>query len=207
MFRLIPREESFFDLFEQGARNAHDGALALQDLLADFRDVEAKAAKIKEIEHNGDRITHETMTRLNKTFITPFDREDIHELISKLDDVVDFIDAAVTRMLLYRITEATPDSREMARVLVEATAILVNLLTRIRTDMKTDAVLQMCIEVNTKENDGDRILQHALGGLFENGLDTATIIKWKDIYEGLEAATDRCEDVANIVEGIAVKNA
>jgi hypothetical protein len=207
MFRLIPREESFFDLFEQGAHNAHAGALALQDLLADYRDIEAKAAKIKEIEHNGDRITHETMTRLNKTFITPFDREDIHELITRLDDVMDLIDASVTRMILYKITEPTEDAREMARVLVEATAILVNLLTRLRTDMKTEAVLQMCIEINTKENDGDRILQHALGSLFENHLDPATIIKWKDIYEGLEAATDRCEDVANIVEGIAVKNA
>jgi len=207
MFRLIPREESFFDLFEQGARNAHDGALALQDLFADFRDVEAKAAKIKEIEHNGDRITHETMTRLNRTFITPFDREDIHELISKLDDVMDLIDASVSRMVLYRIQTIPDDAKAMAQVLVEATKILVDLLSHLRTDLKTEAVLQMCIEVNTKENDGDRILHHALGGLFENGLDTATIIKWKDIYESLEAATDRCEDVANIVEGIAVKNA
>jgi hypothetical protein len=207
MFRLIPREESFFDLFEEGARNAHAGALALQALLADYQDIAAKAAKIKEIEHNGDRITHETMTRLNKTFITPFDREDIHELITRLDDVMDLIDASVTRMILYKITEPTADAKAMAQVLVEATAILVKLLSQLRKNMKTEAVLEMCIAVNTKENEGDRLLHHALGELFENGLDPATIIKWKDIYEGLESATDRCEDVANIVEGIAVKNA
>ncbi|MEK7477653.1 MAG: DUF47 domain-containing protein [Candidatus Coatesbacteria bacterium] len=207
MFRLIPHEESFFDLFEEGARNTHAGALALAELFADFRDVEAKAAKIKEIEHNGDRITHETMTRLNKTFITPFDREDIHELITRLDDVLDLIDASVSRMILYRVQTIPDDAKAMAQVLVESTKILVDLLSRLRHDMKTAAILQMCIEVNTKENEGDRILHHALGGLFENGLDPATIIKWKDIYESLESATDRCEDVANIVEGIAVKNA
>ena len=207
MFRLIPREESFFDLCEAAAKNVHATAIALREMFADWSQAAEKAAIIKELEHNGDKLTHDTMTRLNKTFITPLDREDIHTLITRLDDVTDLIDAAVTRMMLYKITAPTEDAKKMAQVLVEATAILLNLLPTLRHDMNPEKVLQMCIEVNTKENDGDRVLQHALASLFENGMDPILIIKWKDIYETLETASDRCEDVANIVEGIAIKNA
>jgi predicted phosphate transport protein (TIGR00153 family) len=207
MFRLIPREETFFDYFEQAARNVHEGAVALASLFDNFDDAENRAARIKEIEHVGDKITHDTITRLNKTFITPIDRDDIHKLISRLDDVIDFIDAGVSRMILYKIEKPTEEAKALSRVLVEATAILVDLLPRLRHGTGTEEVHQLCIEINTKENDGDRILQHALAALFNSNFDTATIIKWKDVYENLEAATDRCEDVANIVESIALKNA
>jgi predicted phosphate transport protein (TIGR00153 family) len=207
MFRLIPREESFFDLFEAASKNVHETALELRALFADWDQAPAHAARIKELEHNGDKLTHDTMTRLNKTFITPLDREDIHTLITRLDDVTDLIDAAVTRMMLYRVPGPTEDAKKMAQVLVEATSILVDLLPTLRHDMNCEKVLQMCIDVNTKENDGDRVLQHALATLFNDGLDPILIIKWKDVYEALETATDRCEDVANIVEGIAIKNA
>jgi hypothetical protein len=207
MFRLIPHEESFFDLFEVASKNVYATAVALQEMFSDWGQAPAKAAAIKELEHEGDKLTHETMTRLNKTFITPLDREDIHKLITRLDDVTDLIDAAVTRMMLYKIAAPTQDAKEMARVLVEATAILVDLLPALRHDMNCEKVLQLCIDVNTKENDGDRILQHGLAGLFNDNLDATLIIKWKDIYETLETATDRCEDVANIVEGIAIKSA
>jgi hypothetical protein len=207
VFRLVPREEAFFDMFEQAARNAHEGALALAEMFADFSDADAKAARIKAIEHAGDKITHDTVTKLNQTFITPIDRDDIHKLISRLDDVIDLIDSAVGRMMLYKIRQPTDDVKALAGVLVDATAILVDLLPRMRRRTNAKELHQMCIDVHTKENDGDRIMQHALASLFEGKLDPVTIIKWKDVYENLEAATDRCEDVANIVESIALKNA
>jgi hypothetical protein len=207
MFGLLPREQIFFDLFEQAAKNVHDGALALAALLEDFRDVAAKAQKVKDIEHAGDKITHTTIEKLNKTFITPLDREDIHELICRLDDILDLIDTAVSRMVLYKIEKPTDDAKALARVLVDATKIIVELLPQMRNLKQTDALIQRCIQIHTQENEGDRIEQHALAALFENGHDPTTIIKWKDIYEDLESATDRCEDVANVIEGIVLKNA
>ena len=207
MFSLIPKEMVFFDLFEDAAKNAHQGALALQDLLADFTNVPDKVRKIKDIEHAGDRITHTTIEKLNQTFITPLDREDIHELICRIDDILDLIDTAVARMHLYKIDKPTEDARALARVLVDATKIITELLPKMRSMKLSSALLQHCIEIHTKENEGDRIEQHALAALFENGHDPIFIIKWKDIYQELEAATDRCEDVANVIEGIVLKNA
>ena len=207
MFSLIPKEMVFFDLFEEAARNAHEGACALLDLLNDFRDVPAKVKKIKDIEHAGDKITHTTIEKLNQTLITPLDREDIHELICRIDDILDLIDTAVARMHLYKIKEPTDDAKALARVLVDATKIITDLLPKMRSMKLSSSLLQHCIEIHTKENEGDRIEQHALAALFENGHDPIFIIKWKDIYEELEAATDRCEDVANVIEGIVLKNA
>ena len=207
MFSLIPKEPVFFELFERAAKNVNDGAVALNELLSDFTEVPVKAQRIKDIEHAGDKITHETIERLNKTFITPLDREDIHELISRLDDIIDLIDTAVARMVLYKIDKPTEDAKALARVLVNATKIIQGLLPQMRNLKRTDALIQQCIEVHTQENEGDRIEQHALAALFENGQDPLMIIKWKDIYEDLESATDRCEDVANVIEGIVLKNA
>jgi len=207
MFSLIPKEMVFFDLFEEAAKNAHEGALALQDLLNDFHDVPAKVKRIKDIEHAGDKITHTTIEKLNQTFITPIDREDIHELICRIDDILDLIDTAVARMYLYKVKEPTDDAKALAKVLVDATKIITELLPKMRSMKLSSSLLQHCIEIHTKENEGDRIEQHALAALFENGHDPIFIIKWKDIYEELEAATDRCEDVANVIEGIVLKNA
>jgi predicted phosphate transport protein (TIGR00153 family) len=207
MFSLIPKEMVFFDLFEEAAKNAHQGALALADLLDDFRNVAEKVKKIKDIEHAGDKITHTTIEKLNQTFITPLDREDIHRLISRIDDILDMIDTAVNRMYLYKIDKPTDDAKALARVLVKATGIIITLLPKMRHLKLSSSLLQDCIEIHTQENEGDRIEQHALASLFENGHDPIYIIKWKDIYEELEAATDRCEDVANVIEGIVLKNA
>jgi len=207
MFSLIPKEMVFFDLFEDAAKNAHQGALALVDLLEDFRSVPEKVRKIKDIEHAGDKITHTTIEKLNQTFITPLDREDIHELICRIDDIIDLIDSAVARMHLYKIDKPTEDAKALARVLVKATQIIIELLPKMRNLKLSSSLLQDCIAIHTQENEGDRIQQHALASLFENGHDPIFIIKWKDIYEELEAATDRCEDVANVIEGIVLKNA
>jgi uncharacterized protein len=207
MFSLIPKEQVFFDLFEQAAKNVHDGALALADLLEDFRDIPGKAKKVKDIEHAGDKITHTTIEKLNKTFITPLEREDIHELICRLDDILDLIDTAVNRIMLYKIEKPTEDAKALGKVLVHATQIITELIPQLRNLKRTDALIQQCIAIHTQENEGDRIEQHALAALFENNHDATTIIKWKDIYEDLEEATDRCEDVANVIEGIVLKNA
>ncbi len=207
MFSLIPKEMVFFDLFEEAAKNAHLGALALADLLENYVDVASKVKKIKDIEHAGDKITHTTIEKLNQTFITPIDREDIHRLISRIDDILDMIDTAVNRMFLYKIDKPTDDAKALAKVLVKATKIIIDLLPKMRNLRLSSSLLQDCIEIHTQENEGDRIEQHALASLFENGHDPIFVIKWKDIYEELEAATDRCEDVANVIEGIVLKNA
>ncbi len=207
MFSLIPKEQVFFDLFEQAAKNVHDGALALEELLENFRDIPEKVKKVKDIEHAGDKITHTTIEKLNKTFITPLDREDIHELICRLDDILDLIDTAVNRIMLYKIENPTDDAKALGKVLVHATKIIMELVPQLRNLKRTDSLIQQCIAIHTQENEGDRIEQHALAALFENGHDPLTIIKWKDIYEDLEEATDRCEDVANVIEGIVLKNA
>jgi predicted phosphate transport protein (TIGR00153 family) len=207
MFSLVPKEQVFFDLFEQAAKNVHDGALALAELLENFRDTAEKAKRIKDIEHAGDKITHTTIEKLNKTFITPLEREDIHELICRLDDILDLIDTATSRMVLYKIDKPTEDAKALGKVLVHATKIITELVPQLRNLKHTDALIQQCIAIHTQENEGDRIEQHALAALFENGHDPVLIIKWKDIYEDLESATDKCEDVANVVEGIVLKNA
>ncbi len=197
----------FFDLFETAARNVHQGAMALADLFEHYTDLEAKVTRIKEIEHNGDKITHDTILKLNQTFVTPLDRDDIYRLITRLDDIIDLIDGSVGRMVLYKIQQPTDDLKKLAAVLVGSTGILAELLPSLRHIRKIDQIQRRCIDVNTLENDGDQITQHALAALFSNHNDPATIIKLKDIYESLELATDRCEDVANIVESIALKNA
>jgi len=207
MFSFLPKEPIFFDLFEQAAANVHEGAKALAALLDDFRDVVEKARKIKDIEHAGDKITHTTIERLNQTFITPLDREDIHELICRLDDILDLIDTATSRMVLYKIDKPAEEAKALAKVLVTSTKIITELLPQMRSMKNSRSLIERCIEIHTQENEGDRIEQHALAALFENHHDPVYVIKWKDIYEDLESATDRCEDVANVVEGIVLKNA
>lgn len=210
MFSLMPKETVFFDLFEKSAANVEKGAQKLLELFGSFGDLPYRAQEIKEIEHAGDKLTHEMIERMNKTFITPLDREDIHELACRLDDVLDLMDTATARMALYKVKEPMPDAVALARVLVAATKVIRETMPLLRTINKkasVDALLAACVEIHTRENEGDRIEQHALASLFENGLDPISVIKWKDIFQDLEAATDRCEDVANAIESIVLKNA
>lgn len=207
MFSLIPKEMVFFDLFERSAANVHEGAKALLEFLDRFDNVAERAKRIHDIEHAGDQITHDTMERLNKTFITPIDREDIHELICRLDDVLDLMDDAVNRMVLYKVDKPTEDARLLGQCIIHSTSLLIEMVAMLRKSPKVDLVLQKGRDVHAQENEADRIEQHALASLFENHHDPRDIIKWKDIYEELETATDRCEDVANIIEGIVLKNA
>ena len=207
MFRLIPREESFFPLFEGAAKNVHEGALAMLEFLEKFNDPAERAKRMKDIEHTGDRITHDTIDRLNRTFITPFDREDIHELVTRLDDILDLIDTSMNRMVLYKIEKPTEDAMLLARCLRHATALILEAVPLMRDMKNGPEILKRCVAIHGQENEADRIEQHALASLFDNNHEATEIIKWKDIYEDLETATDRCEDVANVLEGIVLKNA
>jgi predicted phosphate transport protein (TIGR00153 family) len=206
VFRLIPREMVFFELFERAADNARDGAEALLELFERFDDLPERAKRIKDIEHEGDDITHELIERLNRTFITPLDREDIHEVACRLDDIVDLIDTAVNRLILYKIAAPIEPARGLARCLVHATRIICEMMPAMRNIKNADFVRAKCRDVHTQENEADRIEQQAIASLFEGANDPFYVIKWKNVIEELEAATDRCEDVANAIEGIVLKN-
>ena len=205
MFRIIPRDEAFFAMFEKASQNALDGALVLKDLLDHFDDVKEKARQIEEIEHKGDILTHEIVKKLNTTFITPIDREDILALTSSIDDVIDLIHAAATRIMLYKIAEPTPQAKELGFLILKSTRELHRGITRLSTEM--DEVFEHCVEVNSLENEADRVCRDAIAQLFDQEKDPIYILKWKEIYETLESATDRCEDAANVLEGVALKNA
>ena len=204
---FMPREENFFELFERAATNADLAAAQLLDLLEKFDDVKGRSKHIKDIEHVGDQITHEAIERLNRTFITPMDREDIHELICRVDDIVDLADTAAHRIILYKVEAPTSHAKELARCLKHATGIIREAMPLLR-DMKNSREIGLkCIAIHTQENEADRIMHVALGALFEGQPDPIDVIKWKDIYEEIESATDRCEDVANVLDSIVLKNA
>ena len=207
MIWFMPREEDFFELFERAARNAHEGAVLLLEFVEKFDDVVERAKRIKDIEHAGDKITHDVIDRLNGTFITPLDREDIHELACRLDDIIDLIDTAVNRMVIYKIDKPTPEARKLARCLRHATGLIVEAMPLLRDMKNGKKINEKCIAIQTQENEADRLMQEALAQLFDRHHDPIEIIKWKDIYEEIESATDRCEDVANVLDSIVLKNA
>jgi uncharacterized protein len=202
--RLLPREEGFFDLFRKQAENINSGSEAFLKLLLHYTGVPEQVQNIKAIEHAGDEITHQTFRMLNKTFITPFDREDIHELCSTMDDVIDLIDAAASRFVLYRVESLRVGTLDLARVLVSATK---ELAAAIRAIEMPDTAMKHCIEINRYENESDRICRTLIAQLFDEEKDPVQIIKWKEIFEVMETAVDKCEDVANVIESIILKSA
>ncbi len=202
--RILPRETTFFDLFVQQAENVHQAAITLVQGLENFQDPSANADRIEKFEHIGDTITHSIITRLNQTFITPFDREDIHELASKIDDVIDLMDAVATRLVTYRVQSIRPGVAELAATVRDSTAEMV---AAVRLIEKQDHILDHCIEINRLENVADRQSRALIGILFDQEKDPVQIIKWKEIIETLEYATDKCEDVANVIETVTLKNA
>jgi predicted phosphate transport protein (TIGR00153 family) len=203
-FRLIPREERFFDDFLSLAEQIRRGAVLLEEMLAPERPLWDKADEIKEVEHKCDFLTHEIIQRLHRTFVTPLDREDIHALARSLDDVMDAIDASAAVVRLYQIEQVRPDARELAR-LVKASAD--QMAVALRALERRTGVAGPAVEINRLENEADRAHQSALRRLFEEEKDPIAIIKWKEILDFLEDATDRCEDVANVLEGVVVKHA
>jgi predicted phosphate transport protein (TIGR00153 family) len=203
-FRLIPREEKFFEDFVAMAEQINVGATLLEQMLAPEQPLWDKADEIKEVEHKCDFLTHEVIQRLHKTFVTPLDREDIHALARSLDDVIDAIDDSAGVIRLYQIARVRPDARDLSRIIKSSTEQVVLAM---RALGRKQGITTAAVEINRLENEADRAHQLALRRLFEEEKDAIQIIKWKEILDFLEAATDRCEDVANVLEGVVVKHA
>ena len=206
MFGLIPKEMEFYSLFNQSAKLLLDAANLLHEVMTDFKDLPAKAQRMERLEHDADQVTHEIVARLNRTFITPLDREDIHELATTLDDVMDFIEGVTEHLILYRVPAPTPQFKALAEIVAMQVEEINKMVPRLK-DLRHSDILQHCIEVNRLENKADQVLREAVVELFDRGGDPLTVMKWRELYALLETATDKCEDVAVVIEGIFLKNA
>jgi len=203
---FFPKETDFFEIFDRDALNITKASVMLVALMENFERLEERAKEIYEVEQEGDVLTHEIMKKLNTTFITPIDREDLHELAASLDDILDLIWGAVDRMVVFKLTEATDEAILMAKELQTTTEVIHKAIHKLK-EKQYAHVQDYCIEINRLENKIDRIFRDALGRLFEEVKDPILIIKWKEIYEHLEDASDKCEDVANVLEAIVLKYA
>ena len=202
--KILPREESFYDLFEKAAANLSEGARLLAKLLTDFHDPEAAHSEIRQREHEGDEITHQIIRALNTTFVTPFDREDIHRLASNIDDILDAIEAVSDLLVLHRIENVLPEMRQLAEVLSRAADQVQQAMSEIRGFAGLD---KYWVEINRLENEGDRVYRKTVAKLFSGEYKAMDVLKWKDLVDQLEAAIDGCEDVANTLESIVLKHA
>ncbi len=198
-----PRDREFFDLFEEAGRNALQAADLLDQMLRGFPDTKGLARDILICEQEGDRITHDVIQRLNNTFVTPIDREDILELASRIDDIVDFTEEVADYLGLYKIEAPMEQAQRLAHILFQSTRQIVEAIPRMR-DFKD--ISHYTVEVNRLENEGDRVAREAIASLFDNGIDPMVVIRWKDLFERLEDAIDATEHVANVLEGIVIKN-
>ena len=206
-FRFMPRQDKFFDLFEQSARNMVKSSQALHELINTWTVLDGRVAEITELEHDGDTITHEIVAQVNRTFVTPLDREDIALLAHTMDDVTDFIHAAADAMFIYKIDEPTQRAKELADIIVQAATEIEKAVQGLRHHADIKQTLEWCVEINRLENMADRVYRSAMAELFDDAMDFTQVIKWREIYEHMESATDRCEDVANVLEGVALKHA
>ena len=207
--RLMPFEGRFFDLFNQHATLVVKGGIALADLLQSYSDAAKRHARIEqigELEHAADRVTRETVALLHKTFVTPFDRDDIHRLISRMDDILDLIQDAAESLMLYDIQEVAPEACHLAD-LVKICCERVQAATALMSSMENAAqILMICQEIDGLESDADRVMRAAISKLFRDGTDVRQVIKLQAVYELLETATDKCQDVANVIEGVVLEN-
>ena len=206
-FHLLPKEEKFFKLFEAQAAYNTKAVKTFKELVKSWDEKSAAFEVIREIEHEADITTHEIYDKLNRTFITPFDREDIHQLASEMDDIVDMVQSLCNRMHLYHIHNSTPDLVQLVDILDQAADAIRKAIGDLQDKDKTRRVLDYCIEINRLENTGDHARDIALSKLFEGQPDPIDVIKWKEIYELVESAVDKCEDIANTIETILVKQA
>ena len=206
MVRLIPNDGKFIEMFAAMAENLTEGARVLARILKKYEpeEVQEGVLRIKEIEHRGDDMMHGLMRKLNQTFITPFDREDIHRLASSIDDVLDFVNAAGQRMMLYRIENPPPAAAAMAALIVRQSEEIQKAVSLLE---KNKGVLEHCVEINRLEDQADKVCRDAIGALFEKEKDPITLIKFKELYEVLETATDKAEDAANVLEAVVLKSA
>jgi predicted phosphate transport protein (TIGR00153 family) len=204
--KLFPKEIDFFEIFDRASLNLTKAATLLVALMENFDNLEVRAKEIYEVEQEGDILTHEIMKKLNKTFLTPIDREDIYALASRLDDVLDLIWGAVDRLTIFKVTESTPAAVTISKDLLATTEVMHKAIHKLK-EKNYSHVQEYCIEINRLENRIDRDFRDAIARLFEEVKDPILIIKWKEIYEHLENSSDKCEDVANIIEAIVLKHA
>lgn len=204
---FLPRDTRFYDLLYRSAKNLVDAGEVLLDLMEHYQNVEMKTDRLRELEHNGDAVTHEIMALLHKTFVTPIEREDIALLAERMDDVMDLIEGATTAMRIYRVEGPTAKSRDLADVVRLMTIKVEQAIEHLRGHRNLREILPHCVELNRLENVADDLFRDAMAELFEDTDSAAEIIKWREIYDHLEAATDRCEDVANVLEGIVLRHA
>lgn len=204
MFSLIPRDQAFFQMFQKAARNVIEGSRLLKEMMEDYRNPMEQARRIKDVEHVGDGITHDIARKLNQTFITPIDREDIHGLASALDDILDLVEAVADRFVVFKVSEPTETAIKLSNILYQSALAVgdgVDLLGKSHGD-----VTEYNVRVKSLENEADRLMRDAVSALFEQEPNPIEVIKWKEIYEHFEEGTDRCEDVSNILECIALKH-
>jgi predicted phosphate transport protein (TIGR00153 family) len=204
---FLPRNERFFDLLHESAKNVVDAAESLVDLVEHYQNVEMKTERLTELEHQGDTITHNIVNLLHKTFVTPIEREDIALLAERLDDVMDYIEGAATALHIYKVAEPSPFSRQMADIVRMMAVKLEQAISHLHEHRRLRDILPYCVEINRLENVADDLFRQAMASLFDNEGSAAEIIKWRDIYEQLEQATDLAEDVANVLEGIVLRHA
>ncbi|RPI38482.1 MAG: DUF47 domain-containing protein [Nitrospiraceae bacterium] len=204
--KIFPKETDFFEIFDRASLNLTKAATLLVALMENFDNLEERAKEIYEVEQEGDILTHEIMKKLNKTFITPIDREDLHSLSSSLDDVLDLIWGAVDRLSIFKVKESTPDAIRISKDLLLTTEVMHKAIHKLK-EKNYSHVQEYCIEINRLENRIDRDFRDAIAKLFDEVADPILIIKWKEIYEHLEDASDKCEDVANVLEAIVLKYA
>ena len=203
MFSLFPKEEDFFSLYRKQAALVRAGCDQLQEMMEKFDDLEGRAKRLKDVEHEADIVTHELFERLNRTFITPLEREDIHNLASGLDDVLDGVEAIGTRLVLFNIQAPTPEAIRLAAIVAQSGLQIEKAVGSLK-DLKN--VMEFTIEINRLENEADAISRQAVADLFSGRHDLLDVMRWKELYGRLENAADKCEDVANTIEAIVVKN-
>ena len=206
-FQILPAERGFYDWFEKGAATARDAARLLSNLLTDYRDAEGRVLQITEMEHQGDFIVHETLNLLSRTIITPMEGDEIRALVSAVDDVTDWIEDAADALILYEVTDPIPEVQTLARLLFEATEQIVEVMPMLREKRNFARIHAYTVEINRLENEADRVLRNGLTRLVRERGDWFEFMRWKEILEKIEEATDKCEDVADVLEAVAVKNA
>ena len=203
----LTKDNLFFGAFSNHAEKSVEASKLLVQMLSDLRKAPELSKRIKDLEHEGDKITHDCVAALHQTWITPLDREEIHALITRLDDVLDAIEAASERVILFELTEATPEALDLCRAVVASCESVHSAVQSLRDLKQSKRLLALCVEINKHENTADLCYRIAVAKLFKSGSDPLLVMKWRDVYDHLEIATDRCEDVANIIEGVVLEHA
>lgn len=207
MFSLTPKEDKFFNLFVETANIAYKASNLLVEFLKDLDNSEENLKKLKEVEHEGDRKQHEILEQLNKTFITPFDREDIYAIAKDTDDIIDLIESTASRFVMLNVNNSTEEAETLSRLIVESCKEIIVLMEELKNMKTSKEISKKIIEINRIEEEGDKVSRKAIMGIFRGNMEVIEVIKWREIYQYLEDTLDACEDLANVIEGVVMKNA